>query len=733
MKNGSVVTLSTTVERQVKLGCWGYVPGLDIVGTRMAINPDVQVPHFRDLPSGEFIPLVTVDSVPAGFAEPFTDDNNADDLASYGVKIAPSNENIIHFSWRARMWRAVITAGVPVCTLLPLPSKVMRGNSGEGRFWNNKIDSPSTDANSFILGTMGDGVYITTNSNLGASATFIAVTGVVAGASVGGAVAPHLVAWDKGNANFLYYFREGTGAFRSSTGPLAGAFAAIGGTGPTSCQHMEVLPDGRLAIADRSTNRIWFLTRGTGSAWTYKQLPGANLVSFAFDPSNLLKICANLGDGPFTRSIDGGDTWLEPFNGVNLVQHRSDIPYLAGNFNGGTGGAKIQYDSTGTLWLGTGVGLARSTPPDTFVPWHWYADTKGVEMLGTRKILSIPGNARPIFCTYDKGLGRPVDTDRYTYEPVFLPPAIAADNDPKPVNTSFNVDHCYDADYATGDLDYVVAAMAYNHQMHGRSKDGGETWDRWPTAFQQGALAGGSICSTGNGKAIYVPTNLKPEFTLNDGLTWQYVNLPGAGSTGSVNFNANIFFGRFNIAADHEVAGRAILVTPSNHILGMNVYETSDHGVGWVQKKAGKIDPDGDPGQYYHHIIDYVPGRAGELLSTSGRGSNSSLMYSQDRGASWAKIRPTEFSYVELFAFGATLPGSASPTVFIYGRVNGVRGLYFSADWFATTPILVTKFPGHRVDQLQAIEGDKNIPFLCFTAGTGGGAWRISMSDKANA
>src|SRR3546814_19768340 len=57
------------------------------------------------------------------------------------------------------------------------------------------------------------------------------------------------------------------------------------------------------------------------------------------------------------------------------------------------------------------------------------------------------------------------------------------------------------------------------------------------------------------------------------------------------------------------------------------------------------------------------------------------------------------------FDFGMAAPGAARPAVYFYGTFDKVQGLYASFDWFATDPVLISRFPTNNNDYVSAGTG----------------------------
>ena len=746
MNNAGITTVNAFSFKPVKIGGEGYVISLAISpdGLRKVVGCDTVPPFIKDSTDTQWRPLLTTANMPTSLYDPRVANNQislCDGDGTFSAIMAPSNKDIIYVGWNAYILLTT-TAGVGANSWvkLNLAAKRMPGNSGyaESRLHNNKFAVHPTLPYTFLVGTNADGAYYTTDANLGATCTFTQISGITAAA----VDVPHLVAIDQGDANYVYITKYNVGVYRSTTG-VAGTFTLIGGANtPTAMRQMETCSDGTLWVADYGGQYIYKLARGSGSSWTRygtAQHGIGTVAGMGVDPANSLKIYVNDGTSLCNYSIDGGTTFARndgqaAWSGNSTLSNYqynnyTDVPFDE-NFKGLKGGSKSLMDAAGKMWTTHGTGVNYFTPiTDQNATLNFYDETKGIEQLGMYAIRSVPGNPRPLFGSFDKGIIRPIDLDRYSAGRIFIDPTL----------NQYRINHAFDFDYATGDPNYIVCPMRFMDQQDGRSKDGGNTWTKWPTAPGGGALIGGSICSTGTNKAIFIPANNGIAcYTLDDGSTWPFLNLPGAGSSGTNNWSASLFSHRFQVAADHERSGYAIVVTSTTHPSGAGVWLTNNHGVdgSWTKVFNGVVDPSGDISQYYDCTIDYIPGHAGELLYTCGNSGNYTpnnyLLKSANDGGAWTQIRPTEIRAVYQFAFGPTAAGASYPLVFIYAKVNGVRGLYYSQNFFATTPTLIATYPNGNIADIVAIEGDKNIWGRCYFTFDGGGTGYVDLLDKAS-
>lgn len=104
------------------------------------------------------------------------------------------------------------------------------------------------------------------------------------------------------------------------------------------------------------------------------------------------------------------------------------------------------------------------------------------------------------------------------------------------------------------------------------------------------------------------------------------------------------------------------------------VYKSTDKGVTFAKV--------GTPGVSDYLKMRATPGRSGDLwlpVSSSGKGS---LQRSTDGGATWKAVGSLDDCHA--VGFGKGLPGASYPSMFIFGKVGGIGGVFQSDDTGAT-------------------------------------------------
>ena len=110
---------------------------------------------------------------------------------------------------------------------------------------------------------------------------------------------------------------------------------------------------------------------------------------------------------------------------------------------------------------------------------------------------------------------------------------------------------------------------------------------------------------------------------------------------------------------------------------------------------------------------------------------NSNIFYrTTDGGATWADVSSAGYTVREVWMWGFGAPQSPAtyPTIFIYGYVNGVRGVWKTIDNCATWQQFgnaqfgpVGQNVGLTFDWPNCMAGDMNVPGQCYVGFIGCG------------
>ena len=693
---------------QVPIGGGGFVTGIDISsdGRRMLCRTDVANAYVRNGNEQSWRPLFSPATMDISDYDPLPHlAKKADGQGVAGIRIAPSNPDIIFASYYGYIWRS-IDGGLSIRRTL-LPQKTMLSNSGSQRLFNRTIDIHPLDPRKVVVGTWGDGIWYTMDGGN----EWSEVTIPKATISNDGQPGVFLVSFDPTAVDRVYSFVTGVGLFRSDTGP-AGEFYAVRG-GPTHCSSMVVGSDKTVYLCEQSPKergKIWRYSSEKG--WGSSQ-PEYEMFAVAVDPFKPNRLVVVNANGYFAESSDGGQSFRSIGGGVwssngGEVQWTGELKSLFP--------AELRFDPAepGRLWVAQGVGVAKAKITETkYYLEDWSA---GIEELCAVGTLCVPGG-KTFLSAWDKSFWRVDNLTAYTN--TFRYPLRRG----KTHDADLVAYGSY-MDFAREDSQYIVGIIAPSDiSAPGFTTNGGDSWQAFNGVPDTGWGRGGCIaCSTKNNIVLLPSNNAVGVFTVDGGMSWHPVRLDGSNPTGG--FANSYVVQRKNISADKTRSGTFALIytviqgeTYANPLGG--VWLTRDGGISWTQKLTGVIgtishDPKTvraaarEERQFWQCQLEYVPGCASELLYTPHADyAADQFFWSRDDGESWTEPNAMVRN-VSSFGFGKASLGQTRPAVYFWGEVDGIEGLFASFDWFVTKPRLLTKFPSQMLAKPSSITGDLN-------------------------
>jgi photosystem II stability/assembly factor-like uncharacterized protein len=331
-----------------------------------------------------------------------------------------------------------------------------------------------------------------------------------------------------------------------------------------------------------------------------------------------------IGD-QFYETLDGGKSWNSIVaNGVQI--DANGVSWIAGSFIHWA--ASIEFDPFDSRRLmtvsGNGVFVSTDIHADKPV---WKFEDRGLEESVPLNLISIPGG--PVISAigdYD-GFRH---TDVTQYAPIHTPT----------MGTTWGLD------YAARKPDVVVRAGSAMYI----SRDMGVSWQK--TASMQGKQ--GQVALSADGRVIvHCPEKSTTCYRSQDeGTVWTEVK-------GLHTERGRAVADPVNAAKFYALAGDQMLVSV-------------DGGASFAT--SGRL-----PAAKGSKAVRAVPGREGDVWVALYDGG---LARSTDSGASFRALKGV--SYAAAVGFGKAPPGADFPTVYIWGEVDGVRGVYRSTDTGAT-------------------------------------------------
>jgi hypothetical protein len=417
---------------------------------------------------------------------------------------------------------------------------------------------------------------------------------------------------------------------------------------PTSLMpHRAVLANDRnLYITYVNNAGPWDIS-GAGAIWKYNLTSGTwtNVTPSGFtgafggisvDPSNPQRLVASSintyqaqdnswGDNVFVTT-NGGATW------VDLVARGFDrdpngVSWVDGSSIHWAGCVEFDPFNTKKAWIISGNGIFQTDDIDATTT-VWKFQVKGLEETVPLDMASIPNG--PVFSTIgDYGGFRHEDVRQY-----------APAHEPH-MGTTHGI--------AYASLSPNVMLRIGHEKMY-YSEDMGLTW----TECNRSGLDG-SVSVSADGKILLYSHN-----------------------SGSGTYRSTDKGNTWTTSTGISITWAKPLADPVNP-LKFYAYNPSS-GAFLVSTNGGtSFSPAGSPGSGGSKVIRATPWREGDVWVVL---YNGGLTRSTNSGQTFAKLAGV--TYCGAVGFGKEAPGKTFPTVFIYGTVNGIVGIYRSTDEGAT-------------------------------------------------
>lgn len=710
VRSGVVPGLRSVTLTQVPIGGGGFVTGLDISadGTRFACRTDVANAYVRDAAETHWRPLFSPRTLQTNdYDPPLARNGKADGQGVAGIRIAPSDKNIIYASYLGFVWKS--SDGGRSMRRTKMPQAVMPSNAGVQRLYNRTIDIDPMNASRVMVGTCGEGVWHTHDGERWEQARLPA-----AGKSRDALPGIHLVLFDPRVRDSVFAFVTGVGLFRSVTGP-GGQFDLVQGS-PTACSNMVAGADGRIYLCEQAageSGKVWFYDPAQAALTSSRPEHEAMLI--AVDPRRPTRLVASNPNSYIMESLDAGKSW-KSIGGAQWAKREGEVAWTRGL--GGMYPAEMMFDpvTPGKLWFAQGVGVASAEAVGT--PYRLGDWSAGIEELCAVHAITVPGG-KTFLSAWDKSFWR-ID-DYTTYSNDFrYPVAKGTKHNPGLVAYGSYMD------FAGDDPRFVVGVVAPSSEAApGFTANGGDNWQAFTGTPATGWGQGGCIAAATKRNIVLLPSNnATGVFTLDGGASWSPIKLDGVNPTSG--FANSFYVTRKNLTADKTRPGTFALVytimrgNDYGEPLG-GIWLTRDGGQTWAQMLKGVVSAD-DPDpkavrgrgleerQFWQCQLDFVPGRSGELVYTPHADySDDRFYWSADDGRSWKELHP-DIRNVRSFGFGKPLEGRDRPALYLWGKMKGTgtEGLYASFDWFASPPLLITRHPSAMLADVSSVAGDPN-------------------------
>ena len=712
--------------KPVAVGGGGFIITYDAdpTGSTRLIKTDVYGAYIWNAAKDRWVQLVTTASMPVSSQVAETLNKGV-----YDVTVAPSDPNRIYMATNGKVYRSDNKGATFTETAF---APVSWDANSDFRFRGPFLTTSPTNPDLVLIGTPADGLWRSTNGGT----TWSAVASVPKSADLrpwDGLQTAGIATWYEPGTGAVWALSPGNGMYRSTDN--GATFAPLAAGGPTSLQEGAFAPDGSFYGANPEDSTLW---KFSGGAWSnisgHPGLSGTH-VAIAVDPNGGDIYTINDG-GDVYRSTDAGANWT--FLTHSSAAGPNDPPWLSASNVGYFATGHIAFDpvTPHKLWVAAGMGIFYTDTSPTATSVTYTSQTRGVEELVANDIIAPPGQD-PVFGGWDFGLRVKSNLDTFDtdFGPIHRVLIAVQQMDWSPANPAFLVTNASDTRYG-------CCAEDGNSVQAGYSTDGGHNWtkfatlptppgtdptDPWRMSF--GTIA---VAADDTKNIVWEPSNGRaPFYTKDRGATWHQVHFTGevGDYTGS---HFGLYLDRKTVAADRVNAGTFYLYHGGDGNDGKNaglagLWVTTDGGTTWAKRFSGEIVNY----SVFNAKLRAVPGQAGNLFFTAGGldGIDSELKRSTDGGATWASV-PGVTRALDI-GFGKAATDKTYPTIFFAGKYNGVYGIWRSTDNAATFK-RVGQFPVGSLDEIKAIEGDKNT-FGKVYIGYQGSGWAYGQPSSCTA
>lgn len=567
--------------------------------------------------------------------------------------------------------------------------------NGDKRWAGERIAVDPANANHIVCGSRKEGIWESVDA--GESWSQMAFPG-----SLKDDYGVLSIVFDPANAGVIYFNAYGDGIYKYTEN--GNVWEKLPGElNPAGAMRMVLSGQGDLYVTTESNENG--LLKYSGGVWT-NLTPDSTIIDSKGKPAGYCGISVNplntsqivcapseVFPGMLFYSADGGTTWKKIDQG-NTVRNKA-VSWWPDTF-WAAAIASVEFDRhhPNRVWFSDWHGVWK-TEDITAENIVWNNIQKGHEELTVMAI-----KAPPVGTTLAVGGADTGGNILYNY-----------DEYPELRLQGLNYYNVWDYDYCqsnpsemvvVGSNDKVLASGAVSH-------DAGKTWTRFQKAPDMGVLSTKVAMSSTNPNVILVTTSDYSVFRTGDaGKTWtELLSLPvcvnGPWTWAQV-LEADKVNGSKFYFFDYKTG---------------DIYRSDDAGLNFA--KTGSTLP--VPSDYRWIYMNTVPGREGEIwVSLYDKG----LFRSTDGGSSFERIGGIDRA--DNIAFGKEAPGSSTPTLYMYGVIGEVEGLFRSLDMGQTWQDIDEGDSGFG-NRIQVLEASWSTYGLVFGGTQGRGVRYAKIKD----
>lgn len=627
----------------VALGGGGFVTGIISHKTSGDVycRTDVGGAYRWDAPNSKWIPLL---------------DWTSDDQTTYqgieALALDPQNANNLYLLAGTSYFNGGKTAilkstdkGNTFSEVIVTSQFTAHGN-GLGRSNGERLAVDPNNSNVLFCGTRSNGLWKSTNGGASWTQAWNGVTTTTNGNGIcfvvfdpssvsGGVTRTIYIGVSRTGGNNIYKSTDGGSTFTAiqpdnSFMPHRAALSSDNSTLYVAMADAEGPSSG-------SSGRVYKLATATGT-WTNITPDGNNYPygGVSVDPANRNRIVvstvnvwnnnqfgATWGDFIYL-STDGGTTWTSKLTATSTMNNNG-IGWITGSGIHWAGSIDFDPSNTARVRVMSGNGLFTCDDINASAV-SWKFDVKGMEETVVLDAISIPGGK--LISAVGDQYGAAY-SDVYAYPTQVHTPTVTSNNG---------------IAFAANNVNKIVRSTDKLYY----STDQGTTWTA--AANTPGGGYGKIALSADGNTTLYCPSGGSTTFySTNNGGTWT--------STGVTNVqNAHPI-------ADYVNTNKFYIYSPGSGQLLVS----TNKGVSFTASSS-------TPGSGGSNRARAVPGNEGHVWIALANG----LTYTTNNGSSWTTV--SNVSYCAAVGFGKAATGATYPAVYIWGTVNGVRGMFRSTD-----------------------------------------------------
>ena len=533
-----------------------------------------------------------------------------------------------------------------------------------------------------------------------------------------------------GRTNTVWLISHGSGTWKSTDAGVT--FSSVSG-GPKNARRGKIDADGVYYAVSEDLTKVW---RCINTTWTDISPLTNNqddIVVNPFDRTKLIVVLINGAHYYAKNANSGTPVWTG--SQANPKRSGSDVPWHDFAFEPfmGVGGQVMSPISTANggnqnkVWFAEGIGVFYTNQTSSTTAVTYTGLSAGIEELVTNNIRSSPSGDL-VISFWDRAVFK--ITDPTTYPLSYGP------------NLIQQIEMGWGLDWATSTPSSFALINLWltgrnTGQYSSYSSDGGSTWKLYSPqpGINPNEYIGGMIAASTPDNIVMAPANegdvyYSKNATDNGAAVWMRIDaaiwgngMQNAARGVTTGWGHSSYGNMQTVCADRVNLHTFYISNYQTPGLGGGLYKSIDGGDTWTRKldQLASVSGINDQLRCVPNLSGSVS-TAGHMFYTAGHGGNALYrlidLSPSTRDGRITKMRvnasgPQAVGEVYAIGFGAVKPGNDYPSVYIYGMVNGVLGMYRSdssaVSWnrsLVTWNSLGALPLAHSTDLVKSVEGD---------------------------